>query len=234
MTTPALAGPPEKVEPKSPSIDWWDHGKKKKGPKGTRKGARPKTFLGVPLKPPPKRIPGEIVFKPEDDRGFRVAVGAFGGVDFYSFNLDLGNHNRDLGLVPHGGAVWGARAGVDFDVYSLQVEGTFANSTYYKEGPEATLQSVRGAAVIHIPISYFRPFILIGGGVWSLTNNPDPLTTDTDLAIHVGTGLRWNIRPAWGLRIDARGIVSDGHDTGSASLSWSVIGGLSYRLFTRS
>ncbi len=94
LSGPALASPPLKVGPQSPSIDWWDHGEKKnvKGKKGTR----PKTFLGQPLKLPPKRIKGEKIVKPEDDTGFRIAFSAFGGADFYSFNLDLGNNNRDL------------------------------------------------------------------------------------------------------------------------------------------
>ncbi len=226
------AAPPLKVGPTSPSLDWWDKSKKKKT-KGANK-KRPKTFLGVPLKPPPKRIPGEKIRKPEDDRGFRVAVGAFGGVDFYSFNLDLGNNNRDLGLSPHASPVYGARAGIDWDVYSVQVEGTWATSTYFADGPEATFQSIRGAALIHIPMYVFRPFILIGGGMWAVSGDPTPLTEDTDAAIHVGMGLRWNIKRWLGLRVEGRGIISDGHERGSMSLSWSAIGGLSFRLFTRS
>lgn len=209
-------------------LDWWDKEQVEPGsvpaPAPAKVAAKPIVRPKRPrLGPPPRPL--------DDDSGLRLAVGLFGGVDFYSYNLDVGNNNRTLGLSPIAGPVWGARLGLDVDVFSLQVEGTLANSTFFEGAETAQFRSLRGTVLLHFPVGTLRPFLLGGAGVWSLANNPRPVRTDTDAAYHFGGGLRWNMSRRFGLRVEGRGIVSDGHDKDSVSLTWSALLGLTYRFF---
>ncbi len=177
------------------------------------------------------RAPAPEAVTNDDDGAFRLALGAFGGAALFSFNLDLGGNN-DIGLAPHGAAAWGLRLGADFgNTYSLQAEARYSASTYYMGGATAELLSVRGTALIHIGGERWRPFLLVGGGLEILNNDPAPIESEQDAAIHLGLGLRYEFTHWFGLRTEGRLILSDGKARDSWSANWEVLAGATFRLF---
>lgn len=225
LICPALAAQKPAKKGKDKSLGWWDQDDIKDTGRPVTPGAEPAADGRLVGRRAPSR-------PADDDAGFRIALGLFGGGDFYSSNLDLGNNNRTLGLSPIDSSVWGARLGVDMNIFSIQVEATLASSKYFEGAvASADLRSIRATALAHYPLGSFRPFLLFGGGWWTLANDPAPMKADTDAVIHFGGGVRWNMYRSLGLRLEGRGMVSDGHDSGSASMNWSLLCGLSYRLF---
>ena len=222
-----LANAPQ-VPPNPPNLGDWDR-KAGARPAATRRAPPPSSKKPAVSRAKPVVVAPPPVTGPID--GARLVLGAFTGSALFSFNLDLGNHN-DFDLTPHGAGAVGARLGLDFDrAYSLQAEMRYASSTYYMGGPVAHFASLRGMLVVHGDMYPWHPFVLIGGGVEILTNDPAPVARDTDPAVHLGLGIRYDMSNRYTLRAEGRALVSDGLERASMSTSFELLVGFSVRFF---
>jgi OOP family OmpA-OmpF porin len=135
-------------------------------------------------------------------------AGLFGGVAFFPSEHNL----QDLELVAQNGhdeLDLGMEAGLRLAFFPLtffgvEVEGGAIFSSVKSAGDSATVLTVRGHGILQLPIARLVPFVLVGGGMLSLSSSATSLGDDSDPALHFGGGFKFAFNEYLGLRLDVR------------------------------
>jgi outer membrane protein OmpA-like peptidoglycan-associated protein len=161
-------------------------------------------------------VPASQRYKPEP---FALELGGYWGVASYSKNLALedadllnrsaiDNHSHQR-LQP--GASIGARLAFFPTTWlGIEGEGGVMPTRTMRLRLGARLYSVRGHLVLQLPTARLVPFVVVGAGMMGI--NSDVLGEDTDLAVHVGGGLKYAVTEHLSVRLDGRGNLTDGRD----------------------
>jgi outer membrane protein OmpA-like peptidoglycan-associated protein len=114
--------------------------------------------------------------------------------------------------------------------FGLEAEGLYMPTSINKADSRVNLFRVGGHLVAQLP-GRFTPFILAGGSSVLLDSGGRVLGADADAAFHWGVGGKFYLNRWWGLRVDARHILTAGEEadpvaTGGASHHFEVLAGL--------
>ena len=139
----------------------------------------------------------------------KVEIGVFGGYHLFSNTNQLG---RDVGSTTENrlknSGTFGMRLGfIVHPLVELEAElGLIPTSAKTSAGRATALDlGYRAHILVHVLKGKVRPFILAGGGGATLSSSNSTIVhEDTDGEFHFGVGLKGDIRPNWGMRVDAR------------------------------
>lgn len=134
-------------------------------------------------------------------------AGVFGGAHLYHDRNRLGRYDRDpvsTGYTSSG--MFGGRfAYLPSRFVGGEVQLSVVPTTTRDDRASATLIYVRGHVIGTIPLGKVRPFVLLGAGSATvIPNDPFYLRRDTDLNVHGGAGVRYDIDKLWGVRVEAQ------------------------------
>lgn len=157
-------------------------------------------------------------------------LGAFGGVHLWNPQSGLGRFDEaTTNNALHHGPAFGIRLGLGLHALFM-LEGELAllptsvnNQFKDPDGNPNTDQVLafgyRLHGLFHILTGRVRPFLLVGGGgVSTSTSNPNIIQQQTTGSVDLGAGVKVNVRPNWGLRLDARALMMPGY-TGGPTLT---------------
>jgi opacity protein-like surface antigen len=143
-------------------------------------------------------------------------LGAFGGVHLWNPQSGLGRFDEaTTNNALHHGPAFGIRLGLGLHALFM-LEGELAllptsvnNQFKDPDGNPNTDQVLafgyRLHGLFHILTGRVRPFLLVGGGgVSTSSSNPNIIQQQTTGSVDLGAGVKVNVRPNWGLRLDAR------------------------------
>ncbi len=144
-----------------------------------------------------------------------IELGGFVGFHYFSTSDRLGRHpfEDDNQLKPT--ADLGVRLGLaPSRRYGFELELALMPS--YTKGNVQVLEiGYRAHMIVNILTGRWQPFVLFGGGgISSSSADSSKFRSETDGEIHIGAGVKWNVRPRWGLRLDGRATfqpANDGH-----------------------
>ncbi len=164
-------------------------------------------------------------------------LGAFGGLLVPARDLELFEPRLTRprqGFMPLASVapdVGGRLAFFPFRFVGLEVEGAYMPTTTLEDRYAATLWAVRGHVLAQLPVASVAPFVVVGGGVLSVTSEEAILGQDIDQAFHLGIGTKIFINRRLSARLDLRDIISPrrGIDGGGTN-SLEVLVGLSLTL----
>lgn len=115
-----------------------------------------------------------------------------------------------------------------FRFVGLEAEGAYMPTTTLDANLPVSLWAVRGHVLAQLPVSSIAPFVLVGGGVFSVASLDPILGTDVDQALHLGIGTKIFINHRLSARLDLRDIISPRRGVdGGATNSLEVLLGLS-------
>ena len=143
-------------------------------------------------------------------RAHQFEVGGFVGAHISSESDELGRPELDIrspnNSPQHTGLVGLGLAYLPHP--RLAIEGEVLAVPGVTRDSNTTLVSLhyRGHLLVHILTGRLRPFLLVGGGAASsvYTSNEDQLRRDTDLYIHGGLGLKYDVTDRFTLRLDGK------------------------------
>jgi hypothetical protein len=134
-----------------------------------------------------------------------VEVSAFAGGHFFSSTTHLGYLPDSPHQLDHTGA-FGFRFALDvLPRLALESELMLAPTQASGTGDGVLAFGWRGHALVHILTGRWRPFVLVGGGgITASSSNPATIREDTRGELHLGVGLKFDVRCNWGVRVDTR------------------------------
>ena len=129
---------------------------------------------------------------------------------------------------PGDALLFGARVGYNLiERLSLEGELKYALSEYADSGDSANLLGWRAMGLVYFATGAFRPFALVGYGGETLLQEEPGTQTDTDAALHVGVGFKFDLTDDLLVRLDGRYLnLADANDL--TSDNFEVHLGLSY------
>lgn len=137
----------------------------------------------------------------------------FGGVHlWHPYNaLGRGPDLSSLTQVNHGGA-FGLRLGFGLHKrFMLETELAVLPTIAVDDATHVLGIGYRLHGVINILTGRVRPFLLFGGGGLTLSSSdPYSLHSDTTGSVDLGAGLKIDIKPNWGIRLDGRALLVPG------------------------
>jgi len=136
-------------------------------------------------------------------------VGAYGGATWISNrhnlqNLDIvvqqpGQPHRTYPTSPQ----WGLRVGLyPYTWVGAEAELGLIHTSTVQDDATAVVLAPRGHVVFQLPFARLVPFVLVGGGAYSLTRSS--MGKDTDPAFHFGGGFKLALTDRVTFRIDMR------------------------------
>jgi len=164
-----------------------------------------------------------------DDRTGSMEVGGFLGYNLYSDDIELGN-STNPNKRPGSAVLFGGRFGYNV-TERIAAEGEFkyALSNFKDSGNPANVLGWRASALLHFQTTDVRPFALIGYGGETVLQEQIGTETDTDAALNVGAGLKYNFTREILLRFDLRYVnIAGSSDLTSDNLEVHL--GVSYRI----
>lgn len=159
----------------------------------------------------------------------RVELGVFAGYTLLSADNQLGNA-PDPRMRPGSGPVAGLRGSYHLSTpLALELEADYTRGTFEDSGLDASVVGWRGSALWHFGAGAWRPFVLAGAGALSTVWREYGTEHDTDLAGHVGAGVKCDWTERLGLRADLRYYGMDGAES-ALSHNFAALIGISVRL----
>ena len=181
-----------------------------------------------------RRLPWIRRYAPQRNTG---ELGVFAGVFIPSEDHDLYDPaTRPPEPFWRAGADVGARAAFyPLKVLGAEVEFSAMPSRLRNITNDfAFVYGFQAHVVLQLPYYNVIPFFLAGGGLLGVRSSPFVLGRDVDPAFHYGGGVKVNLTPVVGVRVDVRNIVSSTEALqGSGAANVQVLGGLSFTLGRR-
>lgn len=147
-----------------------------------------------------------------------VEIGAIGGVHLFNAKSELGVYDQPNAPSQRNSVLAGLRIGVFvLDVLGVEAEVGVIPTEARETGFGVIDLTYRAHLVIQLraknPTNKVIPFVLVGGGAFSVVSSNNvhyrndvtrTITSDTDAAYYVGTGVKFRAGAQWGVRADAR------------------------------
>ncbi len=174
-------------------------------------------------------------FRPQP---WTAEIGLVYGLLFPAADHNFHTEDRPHQKVNRAGPNFGIRAGYyPREFVGGEFEGMLA-PTSTEDGVGATIWSVRGHAVVQLPVWRLTPFVLAGGGRMGMLSNPNG--NDSDPLLHYGGGLRFGVTDLLVVRVDVRdnltqrnGGVNGPAEDGDLTHHPEVLGSLAVRFYPR-
>jgi hypothetical protein len=156
-----------------------------------------------------------------------VEIGAFGGGHFFSPASHLGTIAGSVRTLSDSGS-FGLRLTLQFlPRIGLENELVLTPTEVSGFGDNALAFGWRGHVIVDILRGRVRPFVLAGGGGWTVSSsNPTLIKEDTRGELHAGVGLKVDVRCHWGFRVDGRIQFEQATAGTYFTEDWEVFGGV--------
>jgi len=133
-----------------------------------------------------------------------LEAGIFGGMLAFSKNHSVYELGREAFKSPM--LELGARMAVlPAPYFGIEAEGMIAPTRTKDSDVPAGIWSLRGHALLQVPIGSFTPFVLVGAGALGAGSNPTG--SDVDPAVHFGGGAKVAFDNFVGARLDVRDVI---------------------------
>ncbi len=134
-----------------------------------------------------------------------IELGGFVGFHYFSPDDRLGRHPSTPENALESTADLGMRLGLlPSRRYGFELELALM-PTFTKSSIQVLAIGYRAQLVVNLLTSQVQPFVAIGGGgITSSSADGANFRAETDGELHLGAGVKWDVRPHWGLRLDAR------------------------------
>ena len=172
--------------------------------------------------------------------GPQFEVGAFGGVHLFAKDLELGVAD-DPGLpTPKNSGLFGLRVALALSpIFSVELEGAGIPDGDRIHNYRLFIVGWRAHLLAHVMPGQIldgrlRPFVLAGAGALSVVQTVgteyDEIKKDTDVAFHIGAGVKYAFTPLIALRLDARALAVPNTADNGLSPDFEFMGGLAFTL----
>ncbi len=140
-----------------------------------------------------------------------VEIGGTAGIHIFSTTNELGVADVDGATSERNSALFGLRLGAFFgDMIGIEAEVGVVPSESRSLVFDIWNVTYRAHLVAQFrakdPATKLVPFVLVGGGAFSVLSsaNTDVIDEDTDEVLYAGIGAKYRVDNGWGLRADAR------------------------------
>jgi OmpA-OmpF porin, OOP family len=150
----------------------------------------------------------------------RLELGVTAGVRIFADDNELGRRNGAPDTTgPNLGPAVGVRLGLaPLRLLTIEGEAIVIPASTDDGSTDIVAFALRGHLLVHLLPGTVRPFLLVGAGVLSVLSSSDEFVIggdDVDKSTHFGLGVKWEVTPHWGLRLDGRGLLVPSTDTDS-------------------
>lgn len=138
--------------------------------------------------------------------GSDIEIGGFVGAHFFSGNIALGRDQGSAATSLKTAAAFGLRVAYGLHPrFQIEPELLLAPTETEDGSAPVLVLGWRAHAIVHFLSGSLRPFLLFGGG--GMTSSPANqlvLRQATIGTLDAGVGLKYDVRPGWGVRLDVR------------------------------